>query len=76
MKTYKCDSCGITVDNPYTENMKEFCLVADIDEYGILPKCFKKKVKIHLCKDCFAGLYVIVKRKHTESLGGVVNECN
>jgi hypothetical protein len=66
MRVYKCDSCGITIEKPYEEEMKEFCFVAEIDEYGILPKPLKRKVKIHLCEDCFEGLYIIKKRKDIE----------
>ena len=43
--------------------MKEFCLSAEFDEHGVFPKPWKKKIKIHLCKHCFRGLYIIAKRK-------------
>lgn len=62
MKVYKCDSCGIEIKDIYKEKMKEFCLLADFDEHGVFPKPWKKKTKIHLCKDCFIGLYIIKKR--------------
>lgn len=63
MKTYKCDSCGVEIKEPYIEKMKEFCLSGEIDEHGVFPKPWKKKIKVHLCKHCFRGLYIIVKRK-------------
>ena len=66
MKIYKCDSCGVTIDNPYTAKMKEFCLACDYNEHGVIPIKWKKKVKIHLCEHCYIGLYVIVKRKEEE----------
>ena len=43
MKAYKCDSCGVTIEKPYTEKMKEFCLACEYDEHGIFPKFWKKK---------------------------------
>lgn len=66
MKIYKCDSCGVEIKNPFIEKMKEFCLASEIDEYGIFPAPWKKKTKIHLCKDCFIGLYILEKRKNCE----------
>ena len=73
MKTYKCDSCGVEIEKPYIEKMKEFCLASEIDDYGISPVRWKKKTKIHLCKNCFIGLYILKKRKclemvHTKDL--------
>lgn len=70
MKVYKCDSCGVEIKNPHEQKMKEFCFSAEIDEHGIFPKFWKRKVKIHLCNDCFIGLYIIKKRKELEK-GGV-----
>lgn len=62
MQLYKCDSCGITIEKPYEQEMKEFCLIAEINEHGVFPQPWKRKVKIHLCKDCFAGLNIIKER--------------
>lgn len=62
MKIYKCNSCGITIENPHKVKMKEFYLAVDIDNCGIFPTPWKRKTKIHLCEHCFEGLYVIVKR--------------
>lgn len=62
MKVYKCDSCGVTIENPYKEKMKEFCYSSEIDEYGVFPKPWKRKRKIHLCKICFVGLYILKKQ--------------
>lgn len=66
MKVYKCDSCGVTIEKPYTEKMKEFCFACEYDEHGIFPKFWKRKVKVHLCEGCYVGLYVIVKQKQEE----------
>ena len=51
MKTYKCDSCGVEIKEPYIEKMKEFCLSAEFDEHGVFPKPWKKKIKIVMDKD-------------------------
>lgn len=61
-KVYKCDSCGVEIENPYDVRMKEFTLCACIDEHGIFPSPWKKKTKVHLCNDCFVGLYILPKR--------------
>jgi hypothetical protein len=52
----------VEIEDPYDVRMKEFALCAGIDEHGIYPMPWKKKTKIHLCGDCFIGLYVIPKR--------------
>jgi hypothetical protein len=67
MKVYKCNSCGKTIENPYKENMKEFCYSAEYSEYGVFPKPWKRKVKIHLCEDCFAGLNIIKESNENEA---------
>lgn len=67
MRVYKCDSCDVVIEKPYEQNMKEFCLSAEIDEHGIFPKFWKRKVKIHLCENCFIGLYIIKKRIDVEN---------
>ncbi len=62
MRVYKCDSCGVNITKPYDVKMKEFTLSACIDEHGIFPIPWKKKTKVHLCNECFIGLYIIPKR--------------
>lgn len=63
MKVYKCDSCGKIIENPYTEEMKEFYVGSISENMGIFPINSKRKVKIHLCKNCFNALKDIAKRK-------------
>lgn len=59
MKAYVCDGCGITISDPYRATMKEF-YVDSVYEYGaVFPENRKRKMKIHLCEDCYAGLYHI-----------------
>lgn len=61
MRIYQCDSCKKVIENPYTVKMKEFYLGVDIDCLsGIaIPIESKRRVKIHLCGECYKGLHVI-----------------
>ena len=61
MKVYKCDSCGRTIDSPYEERMKEFYISGSCDSIFIIPHNDKRRVKIHLCNDCFRGLHKIAE---------------
>lgn len=73
MRIYQCDSCKEVIENPYTVKMKEFYLGVDIDCLsGIaIPIESKKKVKIHLCDECYKGLNLIgelvPKKKESEN---------
>ena len=60
-KVYKCDSCERLIENPYKAKMKEFYLGCKFDFGMCFPEESKRKVKIHLCEDCFKGLYHIAK---------------
>lgn len=66
MRVYKCDSCNKVITDPYTVNMREFYLGFDADCLGLIgiaiPFECKRKIKIHLCDDCFKGLHVIAER--------------
>lgn len=71
MKVYRCDSCNKVISDPYTVGMKEFYLGVDDTDYfsliGIaIPVECKRKIKIHLCDDCFKGLHVIAEKKECE----------
>lgn len=61
MRVYQCDSCNKVISDPYTVKMKEFYLGVDIDCLsGItIPIESKRKVKIHLCDECYKGLNLI-----------------
>lgn len=53
MRVYRCDSCNKVIEDPYTVKMKEFYL-------GIaIPVEYKRRVKIHLCDECYKGLNLI-----------------
>lgn len=68
MKTYICDSCGRVMSNPYRENMKEFYVDFFAHEgNGVLPCNCKRKVKIHLCENCYRGLYSIAEKVRSEN---------
>ena len=61
MKTYVCDICCIAIDEPHTVRMREFCFtISNCDIYQV-PHKYKKKVKIHLCNNCFEGFKHIAK---------------
>lgn len=63
MKVYKCDSCGVEITKPHKVGMKEFCLsVSNCDIWQVLMPS-KNKRKVHLCKNCYRGLYILVKRQ-------------
>lgn len=58
MITYVCDSCGQVISEPFKVGMKEFCYCRT-DPFVLSP--FKRKIKVHLCKDCFYGLNKIAR---------------
>lgn len=61
MRIYSCDSCYKTISNPYIVKMKEFHI--GVDTNCLRGLCFpvesKRKVKIHLCDECYKGLNLI-----------------
>lgn len=63
VQTYKCDSCGKIISQPYEEKMKEFYVGCEFDECGIFPIFSKRKVEIQLCEDCYKGLHLIAESK-------------
>lgn len=63
MKVYKCDSCGKMIENPYKIKMKEFFVGVDFDITGMFPKKTKLTKRVHICDECYEGLYIIAKRQ-------------
>lgn len=62
MKVYQCDSCGRIIENLHEERMKEFYISASCcDGIFAIPHNDKRRVKIHLCDDCFRGLHKIAE---------------
>jgi|GEM_PF-334567 hypothetical protein len=62
MRIYQCDCCKEVIADPYTVKMKEFYLGAvDTDCLsGIpIPVKSKRRIKIHLCDECYKGLNLI-----------------
>lgn len=61
MRVYQCDCCEKVISNPNKVKMKEFYLGVDIDCLsGIaIPIESKRRVKIHLCDECYKGLNLI-----------------
>lgn len=67
MKTYLCDSCGVVIDNPYTQRMKEFYIARDACHR---PSNCKRTIKIHLCEMCFYSLkHIAIERMPDEGCG-------
>lgn len=63
MKVYQCDSCKRTIIDPYREKMKEFYLESNYDCGMCFPVKRRRKIKIHLCANCYEGLHIIAKNK-------------
>lgn len=62
MKVYQCDCCNKVIADPYTVKMKEFYVMIDIDclsGIAIPVGKSKRKIKIHLCDECYKGLNLI-----------------
>lgn len=63
MRIYKCDSCGKEMKKPaYKIRTQRLVLGDELDSWDSL----YVRQKIHLCKDCFRGLYVIAKKREEE----------
>lgn len=69
MRIYQCDSCYKIIENPYIVKMKEFYVGIDIEYFSQIgiPIESKRKIKIHLCDDCYKGLRVIAEKKEREN---------
>ena len=63
MKVYQCDACKKTITDPYEEKMKEFYVGCHFEYEGVFPENSKRKVKVHLCDNCFIGLHIIAEQK-------------
>lgn len=61
MRVYQCDCCEKVISNPNKVKMKEFYIRIDTDCIsGIpIPVESKRKIKIHLCDECYKGLNLI-----------------
>ena len=68
MKVYQCDACKKTITDPYEEKMKEFFVGCHFDYCGVFPENTKRKVKVHLCDDCFKGLHLIADKKRSDNI--------
>ena len=67
MKVYQCDVCGKVIKDPYKETMKEFRVLCDFKYSGGFPQNAKRKVKVHLCADCFKNLHLIANKKRSDN---------
>ena len=63
-KVYVCDACGDTIRNPHAVKMKEFYIGCSFDlGGGVFPSFDTRKVKVHLCDDCYNALCEIARKK-------------
>lgn len=67
MKAYVCDSCGKTILDPYTEKMRVFYIGSYYILGMVCPENSKKKVEVHLCKDCYKGLCSIAEKVRSDT---------
>ena len=65
-KVYVCDACGIVVERPHDVKMKEFYIGCAFEGGGIFPSFDTRKIKVHLCDDCYHALCEIAERKDNE----------
>lgn len=65
MKAFVCDACGKTIINPYQQYVKQFYVSRFTKKNGDPKYCICRK-KIHLCDDCFRGLYLISEKEETK----------
>lgn len=74
-QVYKCDSCGTTSEEMHDVRMKEFFYdvdLGDLAQFGqFLPYPSKRKIKVHICHDCFMGLKHICEKVKEEQKNGV-----
>lgn len=59
MRIYQCDGCYKIIENPYIVKMKEFYIdhIHSIQDENPIES--KRRVKIHLCDECYKGLNLI-----------------
>lgn len=63
MKSYICDICEIAIKEPYSAKMREFCFTFSNSDFDQVAEKTKRKVKIHLCNNCYERFKNIVKEK-------------
>ena len=56
MRIYQCDSCYKIIENPYIVKMKEFYIDNTHSIQDENPIESKRKIRIHLCDECYKGL--------------------
>lgn len=61
-KAYVCDACGITITDPHNANMKEFYLGCEYVLGCVFPSPGTRRIKVHLCDDCYHALCEIATK--------------
>lgn len=59
MRIYQCDNCKKIIEDPFTVKMKEFYLGVDVLNGAPFPVKSRRRIKIHLCNECYKGLNLI-----------------
>lgn len=66
MNAYVCDCCEKTIVNPHKMNMKEFFVGREYDFGMMFPVKSTRRIKIHICDECYRGLRKIAEKKLEE----------
>ena len=67
---YVCDACGITITNPHEAKMKEFYVGCSYENLCVFPSFDKRKIKVHLCDDCYHALHEIAEKTNRRAEDG------
>ena len=62
-QVYLCDACNVKITDPHKVKMKEFYVGCSYELFGTFPVDSTRKVKVHLCDDCYKGLRMIAKNR-------------
>ena len=65
-KVYKCDACGVMMDDPYWVRMKEFYIGRGFCGGRAYESNLCKKTKVHLCDKCYRNLNDIAAKAQEE----------
>lgn len=58
-KYYICDTCGKVIEDPYSQEMKEFYLSGGYQDGDTSRDLVEEKKAVHLCDNCFNALHLI-----------------
>jgi dUTP pyrophosphatase len=58
-RVYICDACGAVIENPHSQEMKEFYLTGSYEMGTVFKNTAEAKKTVHLCESCYHALYRI-----------------